>query len=63
MSTDRPSALFWPQEGMIVGAWVVGALDFGLGSTQRVRAHARGEQAPAILGRKSPRRSLGTGTR
>jgi amino acid transporter len=45
-----PSALVWPQEWVIVVVWVVLGAGFGLGSRQRVRALAPGEQARAILG-------------
>jgi amino acid transporter len=45
-----PSALVWPQEWAIVVAWVALGVVFGMGSRQRVRALAPGEQARAILG-------------
>jgi ABC-type Fe3+-siderophore transport system permease subunit len=45
-----PSALLWPQEWVILLAWVVLGVAFGLGSRQRMQALAPGEQARAILG-------------
>jgi amino acid transporter len=46
-----PSALLWPQEWVILLAWVVLGVVFALGSRQRMQALAPGEQARAILGK------------